>query len=399
MSHQRRPVLYLTRNGLLEPLGQSQIWPYLKGLSDHRPITLITFEKPEDWSDAVAVSRMRQACFACGIRWQPLRFRQGPLGLAPALAVVQLVVLALWQWRGGPTPVLLHARSYVPVAVALLLKLLTGVTVIFDMRALWPEELIAAERLRRGSFLHRLLAQLERTALASSDAVVSLTQAGLDHLQQIYPRELAPQRLVVIPTCVDLDRFSPHSGAEPLAYGTLGTLLSGWFLLDWLTSWFAAVHAYEAQAPLRIHTREPETQLRHALNLPLPLQQQLQVSALAPQAVPAAIIGFQAVAMFFTPGVAKCGSSPTRLAEVLACGVPVVVNDGVGDVGAVIREHRVGVLVPSGSLQAMAASLRELQQLRRDPELAQRCRRTAQALFSLERGTAAYERLYRSLGA
>ena len=42
-------TLYLTRNGLLEPLGQSQVMGYLKGLSEDYQITLITFENPKTW--------------------------------------------------------------------------------------------------------------------------------------------------------------------------------------------------------------------------------------------------------------------------------------------------------------------------------------------------------------
>ena len=41
-------VLYLTKNGLLEPLGQSQILPYLRGLSNKYKFTLVTYEKLED---------------------------------------------------------------------------------------------------------------------------------------------------------------------------------------------------------------------------------------------------------------------------------------------------------------------------------------------------------------
>lgn len=37
-------VLYLTCNGLLEPLGQSQIIAYLRGLSGDYAITLYTHE-------------------------------------------------------------------------------------------------------------------------------------------------------------------------------------------------------------------------------------------------------------------------------------------------------------------------------------------------------------------
>ena len=92
-----KQVLYLTRNGLLEPLGQSQIWPYLRGLSrDHR-ITLISFEKPADRGDALAMQRMRMLCNNHGIDWIPLQFRSHPRPWAPAFAIPQLALVALWR--------------------------------------------------------------------------------------------------------------------------------------------------------------------------------------------------------------------------------------------------------------------------------------------------------------
>ena len=51
-------TLYLTRNGLLEPLGQSQVMAYLRGLSYKHSITLITYEKPKDWEDETAINRV-----------------------------------------------------------------------------------------------------------------------------------------------------------------------------------------------------------------------------------------------------------------------------------------------------------------------------------------------------
>ena len=49
-------TLYLTRNGLLEPLGQSQVFAYLRGLAPEHDVTLITREKLEDWGNAGAMS-------------------------------------------------------------------------------------------------------------------------------------------------------------------------------------------------------------------------------------------------------------------------------------------------------------------------------------------------------
>jgi len=61
-------TLYLTRNGLLEPLGQSQVMAYLRGLSNKHSITLITYEKPKDWEDVTAINRVRAECDAHGIQ-------------------------------------------------------------------------------------------------------------------------------------------------------------------------------------------------------------------------------------------------------------------------------------------------------------------------------------------
>jgi glycosyltransferase involved in cell wall biosynthesis len=98
--------------------------------------------------------------------------------------------------------------------------------------------------------------------------------------------------------------------------------------------------------------------------------------------------------MFFTEGLSKLGSSPTRMAEILGCGLPVVANDGVGDVARIISEYRVGVLAEGSEPEAMATAWSELTALLKDPDLASRCRTAAETVFSLESGTAAYTRLY-----
>ena len=46
-----KKILYISYDGLLEPLGQSQILSYLKNLSSNFIFFLITFEKKTDWND------------------------------------------------------------------------------------------------------------------------------------------------------------------------------------------------------------------------------------------------------------------------------------------------------------------------------------------------------------
>jgi glycosyltransferase involved in cell wall biosynthesis len=392
-------IIYLTRNGLLEPLGQSQIFPYLKVLATRVSITLISFEKPADWSDCYFRTSVEQQCQQVGIRWIPLRFRAQPRPWAPALAIPQLGLVALWQWRRRHKPGLLHARSYVPAAIALLLHRLTGVPFIFDMRALWPEELITAGHLRRGSWLHRILLWLERRCLMEASGVVSLTYAAVSHLQAMYPRELDGQRVVVIPTCADLQRFqpAPSSAHEPLLIGCIGTILSGWFLVDWLRAFFDAVDRAEPTARFDLISRDEPSAILKALNPSPAWRDRLEIKSATPSQMPAIVQRHMVSVMFFTGGLSKLGSSPTRMSEVLGCGRPVVANAGVGDVEQVISRHRVGVLARGSNAVEMDACVGELLSLLKDSQLAHRCRRTAEEFFSLEAGTAAYSKLYSKL--
>jgi glycosyltransferase involved in cell wall biosynthesis len=389
------PTLYITRNGMLEPLGQSQVLAYLRGLSAEYRITLISFEKPEDLADTAAMARVQEDCAAHGIRWLPQRFRYRPRVIAPAVSMVVFLALCLGEVRRG-NAALIHARSYMPAGVALIVGRLTGVPFIFDMRALWPEEMITAGQLRRGSLIHRAIAWAERACLGHAATVVSLTHAAVDHLRRVYPAELINQRVVVIPTCADLDRFVPKAQVPegPRVYGCVGTVLSGWFRLDWLAAFFRTAADRDPQARFHIITRDDPAQVLAAIGGGEALQQRLEIYAKAPQEMQEAVQRQSVSVMFYTQGLSSLGRSPTRMGEILGCGLPVVANAGVGDVERIITQYRVGVLAKDGSAEAMGEALDELNELCQDPELPARCGRAAEEVFSLSSGTEAYRRIY-----
>lgn len=388
------PTLYLTRNGLLEPLGQSQVLAYLRGLSRHYRVTLITCEKADDWADQRRVAALRAECERLGIRWLPRRFHPQPKIIAPALDMVGMLWQVLREVRTQRVR-LIHARSYIPAAVAMLAGRITGVPFIFDMRALWPEELITAGRLQQGSLLHRAMIAAERACLRRAGGVVSLTHAAVEHLARVYPDEMAGQTVVVIPTCADLARFVPASQPPPYrVIGCLGTVLSGWFRLDWLASFLAVAARRDPELRFELTTRDDPARVRAAIGGGPDLQSRLSIAPSASDKVQEVLQQQTASVMFFSPGLGKLGSSPTRMAEILGCGLPVVANDEVGDVARIIREYRVGVLVAGPGELEMNTAWDELLALLSEPGLASRCRKAAEEVFSLERGTESYSALY-----
>lgn len=388
-------ALYLTRTGLLEPLGQSQVMAYLRGLSADYEITLVSFEKPSDLEDTAAVAAARADCAAHGIRWVPLRFRRGPKLLAPLFGMAQMLWIARREVRAGRAH-LIHARSYVPAGVALLAHWITGVPFIFDMRALWPEELITAGRLRRGGLVHRALKRLERACLSHAAATVSLTRAAVPHLCALSPG-LDPARVHVIPTCADLDRFvpTPRPAGDPPVFGCAGTVLSGWFRADLLDQIFGALARRDPAARFEVLTRDDPEAVRAALPSLAGEPDRLTVFARRPEDMPEALGRHAASVIVYAGGaVSELGRSPTRLAELLGCGVPVIANAGVGDVAEVIERHRVGVVLRGEGRDEIAAAVDALRAGLTEPELPARCRAAAEAEFSLAAGTAAYAAIY-----
>jgi glycosyltransferase involved in cell wall biosynthesis len=395
-------VLYITRNGMLEPLGQSQVFSYLKGLSENHKISLISFEKAVDLEDRNAFEEVQRECDKYRIRWFPQRFRYRPIFIAPAWSMVVFLFLCLREVSRGNVD-LIHARSYIPATVALFVFKVTGTPFIFDMRALWPEELITAGRLSRGSLMHKVITFFERACLKNAAAVVSLTSAAVEYLQEVYPEELGKQSVVVIPTCADLDRFVPVkdlSGGSDTGsvYGCLGTVLSGWFRLEWLRLFLIEAASHDLSARFEIVTRDDPEQVRRRLRLDESLTSRLKIYSMPSQQVHRAVQRHSASIMFYAGGeVSELGRCPTRMAEILGCGLPVVANRGVGDVATIIEKYQVGVLVNDGAPHVMGRAVEQLEQLRKDPELGKRCRQAAEDVFSLEAGTQAYRELYRQI--
>ena len=118
---------------------------------------------------------------AAGIRYRWLR-RSSSQAFSvkvaeSARALVRVLALALRD-----RPAILHARSYLPAAVAAVASTVPGTRLLFDMRGLLGEEYVDAGHWRVDSARYRLLKRVERRLFRRSDAIVVLTERHRRHL-------------------------------------------------------------------------------------------------------------------------------------------------------------------------------------------------------------------------
>jgi glycosyltransferase involved in cell wall biosynthesis len=390
-------VLYISYDGMLEPLGQSQVLTYLEKLAAGRQIHLISFEKAQDWRDSERRAAVSKRIAAAGIKWHPLRYHKRPTAPATAhdvaVGTAQAVAIAR-RHRFG----IVHVRSYVAALIGLAVKRMTGAKLLFDMRGLWADERVDGGLWPAGGRLYRMTKALERKFLLAADHVVTLTHAseaeilGFDYLQGKTPS------MSVIPTCADLDRFTIQGPLqrEPFTLGYVGSF-GTWYLLNELLLVFSMLQELKAGARLLIVNRNEHELIRERLRRERIDPSVVEILAAEHHDVPAQIARMSAGTAFIKPVYSKIASAPTKLAEYLGCGVPCIANSGVGDMESILEGKRVGVTMKYFSERPMEFDLARLFKLIEEPDLQQRCRDVALELFSLDVGVAAYNDIYRRL--
>ena len=352
-------VLYITYDGLTDPLGQSQVLPYLVGLSGrgHR-ITILSCEKPAAMErDGAAI---RSQCEAAGIDWRPLPYHKSPPVLSSAfdLAILRREAVRLHRSRGFD---LVHCRSYIPAAAGLHLKRRYGVRLLFDMRGFWPEE-----KTEGGSWnllnpvfrlVYRHFKRLERRLLSEADAIVSLTEVGKAELLRRPELRGEAKRIDVVPCCVEVDHFALtdrdsrsaardalgiEQNASVLAYlGSLG----GNYMLAEMLGFFRLYRTRHPGARFLFITRESPQAIEagaagHGID-----PRDLVIRAAQRDGVPGLLAAADLGIAFKQPSFSALGCSPTKLGEMLSVGLPIVANEGVGDVAETLAQTGGGATV------------------------------------------------------
>ena len=395
-------VLYISYDGMLEPLGKSQVLGYLNRLAVDRPIHLISFEKPSDWNNISERELIKKHIFTSGIVWHPLRYHKYPSALATLGDIFCGIALGLWivlRYRLS----IIHARSYVSSVMALVIKGFTGVKFIFDMRGFWADERVDGGMWPSGSRLYIVAKWFEKQFLLSADYVVSLTKAAVKEMLSFPYLQNRMPPFEVITTCADLELFRPplthllsRQKDRQFILGYVGTV-RGWYLFEETLRCFKLFCEIKNNVRLHIINRGEQEYIRqrlHALHINMDI---VDIEEANHSGVAKAMQNMDAGIFFIKPLYSKIASAPTKLGEFLGCGIPCISNAGVGDMAEILEKENVGVALCSFDDSSMQNGIDRLIQLTDSEDISDRCRKTALKYFSLDDGVKAYTRVYNNI--
>jgi len=390
-------ILYISYDGLLEPLGRSQILAYLKHLSLRWSFYLLSFEKPEDLMKADDFSEMKGQLMQLGILWYPLRYHKQPTVIATAWDILRGSFLGLWLVLRHRL-FIVHARGYVSSAMALFITRLTNSAYLFDMRGFWADEKLDGGWSRR-PLLYRTTKLFESKFLLSADHIVSLTEEAVPIIRRFPYLQGRELDITVIPTCVDLSHFTilgDRHSSQAITIGYVGTA-TNWYLFDKTVACFVELLRMRPNAKFLIVNRKEHDFIRATLEVAgVPLSK-VELRTASYKQMPELMARMHASVFFIKPVFSKKASSATKLGELLACGIPCMTNYGVGDVEEIFNEERIGVLLRSFETSELVDGLRKLISLIEDPCVASHCRAVAEKRFSLAEGVRRYGAIYENL--
>ena len=411
LSLEGRRVLFVSYNGMLDPLGQSQVIPYLKELSRKGvQFTLLSFERPQAYtSEGLGRCEELRRDLANGqIDWHWLRYHKTPSLPATSFDVVAGIRYGSRLVRRKQIE-LVHARSHIPAAIALRLKRRFGAKMIFDVRGLMADEYADAGHWRKDSVAYRVTKSIERRALAGADGVVTLTERIwplINRWDGLRDRSVAHE---VVPCCADLElfRFSQEDrdrrrtelALQDRFVVVYSGSIDGWYLTESMADFFVALKRGKRNGYFLWLTPARHERVHELMGARGISENDYAVLASSSRDVPSYLSAADAGLAFIKPCFSKLASSPTKYAEYLGCGLPLIINEGVGDSDELITRERVGALVRDFNELEYANAAGVIEGLSGDPEPTRhRTREVAERLFDVRRvGVERYARLYETV--
>jgi glycosyltransferase involved in cell wall biosynthesis len=404
---QQGHILYITFDGLLEPLGRSQVLSYLLRLSEQGfRYTLISLERERDLSDAALVEGLERELTEHHIRWVRLPYLTGG-----ARAVFRNCRAAFRAARREfkRSPVwIVHARSYVATLVGWMLRRMYGTPYIFDMRGYWIDELADEGRWVTNQIAYKIGKKFERKLLEDASAVVTLTELQADDLRAGLLKKFPRRPIEVITTCADyeeFDRSKPDRGVVPdairerlrgkLVIGMVGSINASYRVDE---SFLLFKYLWEARPDAHLlcltrQTAEMEAVLRkHSIP-----ESAYTLTTARHQDMADWMKHIDWAILLLNARYSKRGSMPTKLAEFFAAGVRPIQYGCNEEVSRKVQESGLGLVLEGVTTEDLRRAAAAVAATPLSNEQAARAREATSSHFSLEAGVRKYQSLLTKL--
>lgn len=401
-------TLYITYDGLTDPLGRSQVLPYILGLESRGvEFVILSCDKPDKYQ--ANQETVKTLLKGKHIKWVSEVYHHSYSVLSAIdnqkrLYKKAVELMNLYHFD------IVHCRSYIPAEIGFRLKKKYDCRWIFDMRGFFPDERVDGQvwNLKNPiyNYIYHYFKKKEYQYFKNADYTISLTNAGANEIRKMAGLENTP--IKVIPCCVDLaffksenititaqsqmkQKLSISEGALIYAYlGSMGT----WYLPEDMFDFAQCYLQRYPQAIFLLITQDDPKKIRQWASVRHIPETSYRIYSAKREDVPLLLSLCEFSIFFIKSSFSKKASSPTKMGEILSMGLPCVCNSGVGDVSEIVQDTNCGVLLENLTKSDYMEAIDRLNMLNYP---ADHYRQAAFKYYDLEAGILAYDSVYKMI--
>jgi glycosyltransferase involved in cell wall biosynthesis len=407
----KKSILYISYDGMTDPLGQSQVLPYLIGLSEKGyDIHLISCDKKNLFEKHH--QKIQKLADKGNIKWYPVEYSTSPSVLGKINNLKKIKKTALDIFKNHKIEIV-HCRSYMAGKVGLDLKKKFGVKFLFDMRGFWPDERVDGKVWNlnkvKDKLIYSYFKNLEKKLLKAADEIVSLTENGKKYLSEEFSQKVDKNIITVIPCCADLNHFNIKNidaekvlslkkelniGDNEIVISYLGSL-GTWYMVDEMLDFFKTLNKKIPNTKFLFITKDDKEEILKLCDLKGIERNKIVITPAEREDLPS-ILSLSKISIFFIlPMFSKRASSPTKMGEILSLGIPLIANRGVGDVDYIIEDTNCGYIIDKMNEEHFNIAIDNLKNTIELPK--ENLYRAAQKYYDLQSGIEKYEKIYQKL--
>lgn len=406
----QKRILFISYDGMTDPLGQSQVIPYLQGLSKRGfQFYLLSCEKPEAFDRNKEV--VKKMLNGYSIEWHPIQYTKKP----PVISTVKDIFHLRKKARQIHLQYgidMVHTRPGIPALVGLMMKKKFGIKFLHDIREFYADSRVEGGIWNIKNPLYKIIynyfKEKEKDEMRLCDGIVCLTEAA-EKITRALPEFNQQIPLKVIPCSVDLSLFDLGAitneqkkvlkselgiAENDFIISYLGSV-GGWYMTNEMLRFCKLISDKKPEAKfLFISPYLHDVIAAEAAKHGLP-PGKIVVKHAKRNEVPALLSLSNYSLFFIKPCYSKLSSSPTKHGEIMAMGIPVITNGGVGDVKEIVERFQSGFVVEDFNEDAFKEVVNKVVANNLFDKNA--IRKAAEDFYSLEKAVESYNQLYKDV--
>ena len=331
-----KDILYLSFDGLTDPLGSSQILPLLMNLSIFNKVNILSLEKKFFYN--LNYKNIDKKLKKRKINHFFVFFKKNKI---LKLLSFMFYFFKLFMIFYSKKIKLIHLRGYQAALFLFPILYFKKIDLIFDIRGFWPEEKVERFNWSKNQLKYKIFKKLEKFLISYSLYVICLTNHSKNII--IKNSNLDVNKIIVIPTCSSKEQFYldnnyQKQNQKKMIFGYFGTT-HGAYDFNFTCNLIDKLIMNKINIFFKIYTYDNHDQLIKKIKKYKYLRENFSISYIEYHKVQEFISSVDLVIFFLKENYSVKASFPTKISEILLCGKPIICNSFNDDIKKIIMEN------------------------------------------------------------